>query len=726
MEMPTENIIKKCFMSVFDDINFASEAFFQEKKLLTISKNKYADYISRLVGTISLYRSRRNLSVEDIYIPVKVSNRIQRDSYKTTEEIKNSVMHQVSGKLGYRQQNEQIYSPLDAIEKSNGGFLLYGDAGAGKSTLFKWVTLEVARGKKIRQNNVLPIFFSASELEYNNKTVLKASVDLLSWLKIGEPERVIDRLLEHGKCMILIDGLDEVNKDFYKKTIQELNRIFAKYPKSYLCISTRPFYCDVAMPSFEAFEILPFSSYDRKQFIKNWYKNIDEKKGLNLISILENKIELLDLGSNPLLLSLICALFKENLNIPSDIVELYNRSIDVFLGKWDDFRFIERETALKDLSSTKRKVFVSWLAAIMHFKGRIVFTKDDIEQSDFVNRLSKMLSCELPEAEYILSSLYRDFGILCEKAPGYYTFSHFTIHEYLVANYLVDNRKEIDWIKRYFNSEEWFDIHIFLAKKLHNSDLYLKYLFKRARFDSFNDVLLLRVIWDAKPICSEKVQKEIILYLVSYVAKAAKISISIAKVEYDECAMSEDDTPILYIYLNKKLKQSYYKIQQNLIDLLKQRGIPLSKIHKLNSIAGNHYKNTRNLIEDLKNILGGDLFVRNKTDILTLCNMSFSNRKYFSSSNLIRFCLLDLLHILQSSNVPFEHFETGKNLLFKELEKYWGYAINRIEFREELSNTISDDFDKKREIQIMRKEKNEYQSKLYDEYLDKTEYGDTE
>ncbi|WP_213182898.1 NACHT domain-containing protein [Desulfosarcina cetonica] len=713
-------------MSVFDDVNLTSEAFFQEKKLLTISKNKYADYILRLVGTIPLYRSKRSLNVEDIYIPIKVSNKIQRDSYKSTDEIKKSIIHQVSGKLGRRHHDEQIYSPLEAIEKSNGGFLLYGDAGVGKSTLFKWITLEVARGKKIGQNNVLPFFFAASELEYNGKTVLKASEDLLSELKIGEPEKVIDRLLEHGRCMILIDGLDEAKNNFYKKTIQELNRISAKYPKSYLCLSTRPFYCDVAMPGFEAFEILPFNSSNRNQFIKNWYKNIDKNKGLNLISILENKIELLDLGFNPLLLSLICALFNANLNIPSDIVELYNRSIEVFLGKWDDFRVIERESALKDLSSTKRKVFVSWLAAIMHYRGRIVFTKDDIEQSDLVNRLSKVLRYKLPDAEYILSSLYRDFGILCEKAPGYYTFSHFTIHEYLVANYLIDNHEVIDWVKKYFNNEEWIDIHIFLAKKLHNADQYLKYIFKRARFDNFNDVLLLRVIWDAKPICSEKVQKEIICYLVAYVARAAKISISRAKVEYDECAMGEDETPILYIYFNRKLKKYYHKIHQNLIDLLKNRGIPLSKIHMLNSIASKYYDNAGSLVEDLKRILGADFFVRNKTDILNLCNMPVSKRNIFSSTNLIRFCLLDLIHILQSSDIPFDNFETGKNILFKEIEPYWSSAIKRIEFGEELPNTIKDNVCKKREIQEMRKVKNEYHSKLYDDYLDNSEYEDTE
>jgi len=265
------------------------------------------------------------------------------------------------------------------------------------------------------------------------KGILDAAAEFLEWLEVPESRRVIERLLRSGSCMLLVDGLDETSEEHQRSVIREVLDLRAKYDESLICISSRPFSLSIGLVGFTKWETLPLSSEDRRAFVEKWFDSVDSEKGGRLLEQCKTRPEMLDLGSSPLLLSLVCALYYNDLDVPSDPDELYARSIEGLLGGWDAFRNIARQSILADLSIRRRVILLSWIAAILLENGKLVFSCDDVDQTECLVHAARALRIDPPPSEELLPSLFNDFGILVERSPGLYSFSHLTLHEYLVA-----------------------------------------------------------------------------------------------------------------------------------------------------------------------------------------------------------------------------------------------------------------------------------------------------
>ena len=104
-----------------------------------------------------------------------------------------------------------------------------------------------------------------------------------------------------------------------------------------------------------------------------------------------------DLGSSPLLLSIVCALYYNDLNVPSEPTELYSRSVEGILGGWDNFRNIARESPLSSLTIHKKMMLASTLAANLFSEGFLVFSHQDVDECEFLQKLADVseLSCRI-------------------------------------------------------------------------------------------------------------------------------------------------------------------------------------------------------------------------------------------------------------------------------------------------------------------------------------------
>lgn len=101
--------IKKCFSSVFTELNVVSEAWFQKTKLLTIGRENYADHIATKVGVFRLFGTSRNTSVDSSYVRVNISTEIERERYRSVDQIERTLRQQ---RLG---QGESITSELALV-----------------------------------------------------------------------------------------------------------------------------------------------------------------------------------------------------------------------------------------------------------------------------------------------------------------------------------------------------------------------------------------------------------------------------------------------------------------------------------------------------------------------------------------------------------------------------------------------------------------------------------
>jgi len=504
-----KDAIKRSFSSVFSELNLASEAWFQKTKLLTIGRDNYADYVAARVGVFPLFATNKSASVEATYIRVNISTDIERDRYRNRIQVEEGLRrHKLGADSDDRRQRTGM-NPVESISSNSGGFALVGLPGSGKTTIFRSIAVTAARGQRIRGRKRVPIYLAARDLAFGRQGVLEASIALFTELGINEAGRVIELLFKSGNCIVLLDGLDETDSAHQTALLKEILEIKAKHNSCVFCVSARPTSLSVGLADFIKWETLPLSLTERLSFVKKWFSLVDPVKGRLLLERCQNRPEMLDLGSSPLLLSIVCALFYNDLDIPSEPDELYDRALHGLLGGWDAFRSIARQTILADVPVKKRLAIVSWLAAGLFEAGNLAFTPSDVRATSSLQQVTAVLRSRSIDADDLLPALYNDFGLLVERAPNLYSFSHLTIHEYLVAKHIADNRQEIRLLDSHRSDPKWAEIVRLTAKILPNADEFMSCLQTAKILDDSDSVSLLESVWLSRPVCSVQLRKKL-------------------------------------------------------------------------------------------------------------------------------------------------------------------------------------------------------------------------
>ncbi len=500
-------LIKHSFGRVFEAANIAAETGFQSWKLKSFSYDRFAEHVMRSVGYFPLFGTTQQASVEASYVRITLSSDLERHRYRSPDVITAGIRRQKHGGLADVARASAGVTLLEAINRTQLGVALVGLPGSGKTTALRHLALTLAKGERIRDRHVLPVYLAVRELSMHGRGILESAEELFEWLEVPEAKRVLDNLMRAGDVALLVDGLDEVDREYQLRLLDELVQIRTHFMNVVLCISARPHSLESGLPGFVKYETLPLAMGERLELVKKWFSVVDEAKGDQLLNDCSEDPSLLELGSNPLLLSIVCALYYNDLKIPSEPDELYARMIEGLLGAWDAFRNIARRTVLKDYSVRRRIVITAAIAAATFDAGKLVFTANDLDSIGVLRRFAASTRGVSIDATALLGSLYNDFGILVERAPGIFSFSHLTLQEYLTAHYVVDNRRELELVKRVSN-QEWREVVRLVAKMLPTADDFLAKVTDTVDVANRYETELLALVWKAKPICEpDRVRK---------------------------------------------------------------------------------------------------------------------------------------------------------------------------------------------------------------------------
>lgn len=506
----TIRLVSDSFKSVFEEVSHGADSWISKTALLTTGRKKLARFICESVGQFRLFASSREVLVDNVYVRVLVSDRPRAEEYSDQRHLEEYLIAQKAGDI---RDLRSAVTPLEALQQGTKGFALAGTAGSGKTTAFRFLALQAAKGVPIRGRQRVPFFLTVRDLALRDQSISGAAVSLLADMGVGEAERVLGSLLSDGRGLLLVDGLDEADKGRQLLLLDELKRLRERYAETIVCVSSRPQPLAVDLSGFARWETVPLLLEERLNFVSRWFEQVDAHKGELLIGQCKNSPSVLDLGSNPLLLSIVCALFNNDLQLPHASDELYERAIEGLLGGWDAFRTIARQTPLAGLTPRRRTDLASWLAHSLLDRGMIVFSARDLDATGVLGRAAKRFRIPPPSAEELLASLYGDFGLVVECAPRLYSFTHLTIQEYLAARYIVDLRLEVTLARSRVTNHRWAEVIRIVARLLPRADDFMERLGRSAPIE------VALAAWETGPSCQEAVVGRLLGVLAARIRK---------------------------------------------------------------------------------------------------------------------------------------------------------------------------------------------------------------
>ncbi len=400
----------------------------------------------------------------EIYTDVNILAKVSRTSRKGLEE-----MHEIVGldlenfqRFSFGEIAKERVAGLEVV-KEHRKLMIWGKPGAGKTTFLKHLAMSCIRGELFPE--LVPFFVTLKSFaEEDGKPNLFTHLQAQAEMHGVNPER-LKEIINAGRAMILLDGLDEVRQEDSQRVIKGIQEFADIWRENFFAIT-----CRIAAKEYtfqNGFTEVEVADFNQKQiacFVNNWFRcKKQDKKAEGFINALQEQETIQELASSPLLLTLLCLVFEENFHFPQNRAELYKEGLDILLKKWDSTREIQRDKIYKNLTVKRREQMLSEIAFKTFEKGEYFFKKSRAENLilEFIQNLPD--AKDDPEAlrldsEVVLKAIEAQHGILVERAKGIYSFSHLTFQEYLAANYISIHTHLHSLLIEHFSNKRWREV----------------------------------------------------------------------------------------------------------------------------------------------------------------------------------------------------------------------------------------------------------------------------
>ncbi len=459
---------------------------------------QYGDTLRDRCGILQLMDLGRPVRIEDVYIDVNVFDRISAHQcydladlqHVTPERFVRLSVTCERQRAGTSEERQQL--PGSQAVATHSKLKVVGRPGTGKTMFLKHLAIQCERGEFAADR--VPIYITlpdfAEEASANGKFDLLAYLCQVLSNAVSIDSSLLETLLQEGRVLLLVDGMDEVANRELTATLKELRKFADKYYKNQYVIACRTGSLNIPLRGFTEVEIAPFARAQIANFAHKWFTTVADcspqggrARSLELLQQLDatENWQLRQLVTTPLFLHLACGTFHAQGKFPLQRIEFYDRLLNLLLSKWDEAKGVARSRSERGLTLPQTLRLLSQLAAATFERGQYFADRREVERhiGDYLRSLpgQQFTPEEIHlESTALLGTLETQHGLPIECARGIFSFSVPIFQEYLTAHKIVaeDDRGGLEHslrqLVRHFADPQWREVFILTAAMLRNAD----------------------------------------------------------------------------------------------------------------------------------------------------------------------------------------------------------------------------------------------------------------
>lgn len=358
-----------------------------------------------------------------------------------------------------------------------------GGAGYGKSLFMKKVIGEYEKLNIVDSHEYIVIYGELKNFFINNTSSPLSVVDFLHNSMKRETliedsrisEKLINYYLKRGRCIVLLDALDEVDKEKRQELHSHVIHYFKNQnPNNKVCITSR---ARGFLPekNIEVFEIEPLNRVQIQTYVDNIIK-LGKFDKLDRESFLKQTQILVDKGflNSFLVLSLLINIYKAERELPENKLELYQKCFEYISNKREKEKSQEKYDWALISTLMKDNTF-------MELANLCLPNNSDVSKDIIKERLTQIYKTkyvsenqtELAIDQFLIFCSDRTELFVPASGEDCFKFFHRSFFEYFYSQYIFTRMSSVEEIYDAWSSfdvdSEIFELTLAMFKQKNES-----------------------------------------------------------------------------------------------------------------------------------------------------------------------------------------------------------------------------------------------------------------